>query len=62
VFQFGQKSSLPFSLFLLENVTSTSPSYHVELAVYADDTGVMVVPPAGAVLHLVGNIPQETAG
>jgi len=62
VAQFGQKSSVPFSLCLLENDTSTTPFRHVELVVYADDTGVMVVPPAGAVLHLAGNIPQETAG
>jgi len=62
VAQSGQKSSVPFIPCLLENDISTTPSRHVELALYADDTGVMVVPPAGAVLHLAGDIPQETVG
>jgi len=62
VAQFGRKFSVPFILCLLENDTSTTPSRHVELALYADDTGVMVVPPAGVVLHLAGDMPQETVG
>jgi hypothetical protein len=47
---------------MLVNDTSTTSSRHVELALYADDKEVMAVPPAGAVLHLAGDIPQETAG
>jgi hypothetical protein len=57
VAQFGQKSSVTFSLCFLENDTSTTPSRHVELALYVDDMGVMVVPQAGTVLHFARDIP-----